>query len=81
MSQSGDTPLIAAASNGDKTIVQLLINHKAKLDITNHHGDTALHKAACYFKTAVVELLVAAGAPLDVVNKVCTSNVLVLVMQ
>ena len=72
MSQSGETPLITAANNGDKAIVQHLIDHKAKLDAANKHGDTALHRAAYQFHTAVVKLLVKAGASLDVPNKVYT---------
>ena len=71
MSQSGNTPLIAAANNGDTAIVQHLIDHKARLDIANRNGDTALHRAAYQCHTYVVELLVTAGAPLDVLNNVC----------
>ena len=33
--QCGEPPLIVAANTGEKTIVQHLISHKAKLDITN----------------------------------------------
>ena len=72
MPQNGDTPLITAANNGDKAIVEHLINYKAKLDDENHHGDTALHKAAYQFHTSVANVLVIAGAPLDKQNKVFT---------
>ena len=58
MSQREDTPLIVAANNGDKAIVQHLIHSGAKLNIANRNGDTALHRAAYQFHTDVVELLV-----------------------
>ena len=70
MQQNGDTPLISAASMGNRAIVQHFINHKAKLDIQNNHGNTALHMAACHTHNSVVEQLVKAGAVLDVANEV-----------
>ena len=37
----GTTPLSVAAMMGDKTLVQLLLDNHAQLEIPNHRGDTA----------------------------------------
>ena len=76
--QNGNTPIFVAANNGDKAIVELLIQKEAKLATANHHGDTALHRAARHFHLKVVELLVQAGAPLHSKNNVCLLFIMVV---
>ena len=81
MSQSGDTPLIVAASKGDKAVAEYFITHKAKLDAANKHGDTALHRAAYQSHTTVVELLLNEGTPLNVQNEASVMCVLMCIIN
>jgi len=58
----GATPLIVAAGNGHKKIVDLLIIEGANVNAANDHGDTALHRAAYNGNKTIFEKLITEGA-------------------
>ena len=65
----GDTPLIRAATSGEREIVKYLIEKGAKIDDTNKIGDTALIVAACYGEKDATNELIMNGANIDIENK------------
>ena len=65
---SGDTALINASKYGARHIVELLLEHKASLDIQNNDGMTALMYAIYNYDVRVVELLCEAGADINIQN-------------
>jgi len=60
--QTGDTALHLASNKGRLDMVQLMIEHGAKLDVQNKLGQTALHCAAGYGTVPLVKLLLDKGA-------------------
>lgn len=66
---AGRTPLMLAASNGNKEIVQMLLDAKADVnDAEDENNDTALLLAALEGKEEVVRLLLDAGANTNASN-------------
>ncbi|ETV95363.1 hypothetical protein H310_11252 [Aphanomyces invadans] len=64
------TPLMAAASAGKLSIVTLLVERGAAVDMCDPvHGNTALHFAAAKNKASVLEKLLTAGCDPHVWNK------------
>lgn len=63
------TPLMTAASLGNKKIVELLLDHGADMDLRDNLGYTALHWAAYYNHSAVAEALVKRGASLNIQDR------------
>lgn len=63
------TPLMTAASLGNKKIVELLLDHGADMNLRDNLGYTALHWAAYYNHGAVAEALVKRGALLDIEDR------------
>lgn len=59
-------PILAAATN--PSVLEILIERGAKLDVATETGATALHRAAMAGKTQSVRLLLDAGAPINAVN-------------
>mmetsp|Transcript_9611 Transcript_9611/g.29252 ORF Transcript_9611/g.29252 Transcript_9611/m.29252 type:complete len:133 (+) Transcript_9611:1657-2055(+) len=59
---TGDTALHLASNKGRLDMVQLMIEHGAKLDVQNKLGQTALHCAAGYGTVPLVKLLLDKGA-------------------
>ncbi|CAF0984861.1 unnamed protein product [Adineta steineri] len=66
---AGHTALQAAAQNGHKQIIHLLIKDNANLEIEDKDGDRAVHHAAFGNEPEILELLAKAGADLNVRNK------------
>lgn len=64
----GNTPLILAATFGNRDVASLLIQAGADLEIRNKSGGTALHQACFFAQPEVVELLLDAGADPTSVN-------------
>lgn len=64
----GDTPLILASYEGDRMVVNALIEQGADLDVANEAGTTALAAAAMRGHTGVLRDLLAAGANPNVGN-------------
>lgn len=60
--ESGFTPLIHAAQNGNEEMVALLLEHGADVHAKTETGKTALDMAIEYEHRGVRELLVARGA-------------------
>lgn len=60
--ESWQTPLMAASIAGDEKLVQVLLDHKANVNIGNWVGATALLYAR---KLSIMKLLIAAGAPVN----------------
>jgi len=56
------TPLMAAVVKGNLSITKLLLDKKAKTNVTDANGTTALHYATLFKQTEIAKLLVAAGA-------------------
>jgi hypothetical protein len=65
---SGATPLISAATFGQKEIAQTLINAGADLSASNNDGSTALHVAAFFCRVEVVQMLMDANADKNLRN-------------
>ncbi|KAH0533900.1 hypothetical protein FGG08_007482, partial [Glutinoglossum americanum] len=63
------TPLYYASNIGSQTAVQLLLEHKADVDVKTEDGWTALHSAADNGHSAVVQLLLEHKADVDVKTK------------
>lgn len=73
LTEDCNTALICA---NDKTIIQLLLQHKADINATNKEGDTALHKAAWKGNQAAVQILLENGADITKVNQYTTKTAL-----
>jgi ankyrin repeat protein len=58
----GNTPLMLAATFGNRDAASLLIQAGADLEIRNKSGGTALHQACFFAQPQIVELLLDAGA-------------------
>jgi hypothetical protein len=56
------TPLCGAVAKNDKSMVQLLLSYKARVDVSDGVGFTALHGAVSGRKRECVQLLLQAGA-------------------
>ena len=54
----GNAALLEAAFIGKDSIVSMLINLGADLNMQNIHGDTALHRAAVRGKNEVIKTLI-----------------------
>ena len=65
---SGSTPLITAATFGQKAIAKALIDANADLDAKNNEGSTALHAAAFFCRIEIVQMLLDAGADKSIKN-------------
>lgn len=63
------TPLMAAASAGHSEAVQVLVGHKADMELGDVNDETALMKAAARGHVEVVKILLAKGAKLSPVQK------------
>ncbi len=60
------TPLMLAAKKGDEDLVQLLLKHGAKVNLTENGKErSALHKAATSGHVNVISLLLNAGADIE----------------
>jgi ankyrin repeat protein len=64
----GNTPLMLAATFGNRDAASLLIQAGADLEIRNKSGGTALHQACFFAQPDIVELLLEAGADPTSVN-------------
>ncbi|MCR9295693.1 MAG: ankyrin repeat domain-containing protein [bacterium] len=64
----GNTPLMLAATFGNREAASLLITAGADLETRNKSGGTALHQACFFAQPEIVELLLDAGADSTVVN-------------
>ncbi len=64
----GNTPLMLAATFGNRDAASLLIQAGADLEIRNKSGGTALHQACFFAQPDIVELLLDAGADPTSVN-------------
>jgi ankyrin repeat protein len=73
--KDGQTPLIAAASNGSVAAIQLLLSRGAKINTPDAGGCTALYHAVCARHRDAVEALLTAGADPGIV---CRSGANVL---
>jgi hypothetical protein len=62
---AADTPLHAAAKNGQLAMAKLLLANRAEVDARNNHGETPLHQAASHGSPAMAELLLANNAEVD----------------
>ena len=63
-----DTALLEAAARGRESIVSILIQHGADLNIQDDNGWTALHYAAANERNEITEILIKAGADLNIQN-------------
>jgi ankyrin repeat protein len=66
---SGDSSLVAAAKQGDRTAVQSLLNGGAKRDVAGAEGTAALVWAATRNDLAMADLLLRAGADVKAANE------------
>lgn len=62
------TPLHAAASSGQITVVKFLLEYQVEVDAVNVHGNTALHIACLNGQDPVVTELLQFGASINSVN-------------
>ncbi|SPO04651.1 uncharacterized protein DNG_07336 [Cephalotrichum gorgonifer] len=62
----GDTALLLAAYKGNKSIIELLVNHGANIDFQYNSGLTVSHVAALVHQFDVVEFLLKFGARWDI---------------
>ena len=61
----GFTALHIAAMRGYHSVAELLITHKAEVNVRDCNGSTPLHIAACHGMVTLVNLLVRSGANVD----------------
>ena len=64
----GNTALLEAAYQHKDSVVSILLQHGADLNIQNKDGDTALHRAASMGKNEEVKALIKLGAELNIQN-------------
>ena len=69
LNQNQETPLILAASFGNKNIVKMLLENGADVNLGNNIGATALHFASEHGHREVVELLLGNGANINLADK------------
>lgn len=67
--RTGRTPLLVAASNGYKEIVELLLANKADVKGKDSNDWTALHGAVQFGQVDIVEMLVKKGADVNATAK------------
>ena len=72
------TPLHAAASSGQVSVVKLLLEMGAEVDAVNCFGNTALHVACHNGQDVVVTELLGYGAAIDAVNNMGLVNITLL---
>jgi ankyrin repeat protein len=58
-------PIHAAVSNGDASIVRILLEHKADVNARQQNGFTPLHAAASVGRMDLIDLLLSHGAKTD----------------
>jgi len=66
---TGATPLHRAASRGHVGIVEMLLRHKASVDVKDTEGNTPLHMACEEERTDIAEILHQHGASIESLNK------------
>jgi len=62
----GETPLHLAASRGNKSIVELLIQQGADVNAQSRDGSTPIYLAAFAGQKEIVEILLQHGAQMDI---------------
>ncbi|KAK6492117.1 protein phosphatase 1 regulatory subunit 16A-like [Huso huso] len=62
---NGTSLLHIAAANGYQRTAELLLEHKARVEVRDNDGWSPLHAASCWGQIQIVELLVANGANLN----------------
>lgn len=67
--ENAQTPLMLAASKGNRNIVQALLAAGALVNAHTVNGETALHAAAVERDLGIVDLLITAGADINAGNK------------
>lgn len=67
--EQGETALHVAASKGFDAAVEVLLEHRADLELTTQNGETPLHKAAFEGHPLVVKTLVVHGANVGSANQ------------
>ncbi|MGH0159823.1 UNVERIFIED_CONTAM: hypothetical protein FKN15_069786 [Acipenser sinensis] len=63
--ENGTSLLHIAAANGYQSTAELLLEHKARVEVRDSDGWSPLHAASCWGQIQIVELLVANGANLN----------------
>jgi hypothetical protein len=69
----GSTPLLLASEGhnfGDGSVVRLLLEHGADINVQNHFGRTPLHRASFRGALEVVRLLLGHGADVEAKNNI-----------
>jgi ankyrin repeat protein len=56
--QNGDTAIHLASSKGHLSVIKLLVDRGAKVDVVNYAGNTALHAAILFDQLRTAEYLV-----------------------
>lgn len=71
VNESGQWPLLIAATYELPKAAELLIKHGAKINFANQHGFTAIHEAASLNNIEVLEVLIKYNADINVkdINK------------
>ena len=60
------TPLMAAVYKRDEEVINILLNHKVDVNISDNKGTTALHYATMFNNTSIAKKLINAGAKSDI---------------
>lgn len=66
---AGHTALQAGSQNGNLDVIQVLLNHKADVEIQDKDGDRAVHHAAFGDEAGAISLLAKASADLNARNR------------
>lgn len=66
---AGHTALQAGSQNGNLDVIQVLLNHKADVEIQDKDGDRAVHHAAFGDEAGAISLLAKAAADLNARNR------------
>ncbi len=79
--ESGHTPLMMAAAQGNRHIVDILIDANARMDTQDNYGRTALGWAAQGGHVGIVEQLLDAGADINIQDKEGQTPIMLAIRQ
>lgn len=75
---TGRTPLLAAVSVEDRSMVEAILDKEINIDYADVSGNTALHYVARRGGVEILELLIVSGADIDRINNITGESALII---